>query len=191
MKQRFERAEGGGGYRYASRDESRTTFLGRLWSLFGAPDWASDGSFGNNDNSDLEREFDDVYHGILSSKGVRTDEEELALANRQLQKAALTDALTGVYNRRFALERLEQEWTETTSTGQSLACLLCDLDHFKRVNDTYGHQAGDNVLREISALLRRTVRAYDILEDAENPIAVSARNKSHLSFDGAQAGIDR
>jgi len=88
--------------------------------------------------------------------------EELAVANRKLQKAALTDALTGVYNRRFALERLEQEWTATANFDRPLACLLCDIDHFKRVNDQHGHDVGDRVLRATADVLRTKLRPSDV-----------------------------
>lgn len=88
--------------------------------------------------------------------------EELGVANRKLQKAAMTDALTGVHNRRFALERLEQEWTEATGTGQPLACFVCDIDHFKRVNDTHGHDIGDRVLQATADVLRTKLRPRDV-----------------------------
>jgi diguanylate cyclase (GGDEF)-like protein len=99
---------------------------------------------------------------------VRRDKEELrrcmaelGVANRKLQQAALTDALTGLYNRRYALERLDQEWAQAVRGGRPLACLLIDLDHFKRVNDTHGHDMGDQVLRETASLLRGRMRTYD------------------------------
>jgi diguanylate cyclase (GGDEF)-like protein len=88
---------------------------------------------------------------------------ELGVANRKLQQAALTDALTGLYNRRYALERLEQEWAAAALSGRPLACLLLDLDHFKRVNDTHGHDAGDLVLCETAAVLRGGLRQEDVV----------------------------
>jgi two-component system, cell cycle response regulator len=88
--------------------------------------------------------------------------KDLGIANRMLQTAALTDPLTGLYNRRFCLERLEQEWAESVQTGKSLACLLIDIDHFKRVNDTYGHDVGDHVLVSTAGVLQAKLRGSDV-----------------------------
>ena len=93
---------------------------------------------------------------------VRRYMKDLSIANRKLQAAALTDPLTGLYNRRFCLERLEQEWAESVQTGKSLACLLIDIDHFKRVNDTYGHDVGDHVLVSTAGVLQAKLRASDV-----------------------------
>ncbi|HKI37964.1 MAG TPA: diguanylate cyclase [Gemmataceae bacterium] len=88
---------------------------------------------------------------------------ELGVANRKLQQAALTDALTGLYNRRYALERLEQEWAGVTRSGQPLACMVLDIDHFKRVNDSHGHDVGDRVLEATAKVLRRALRQSDVV----------------------------
>ena len=93
---------------------------------------------------------------------VRRYMKDLGVANRKLQAAALTDPLTGLYNRRFCLERLDQEWAESVQTGKSLACLLIDIDHFKRVNDTYGHDVGDHVLVSTAGVLQSKLRASDV-----------------------------
>jgi diguanylate cyclase (GGDEF)-like protein len=88
---------------------------------------------------------------------------ELAVANRRLQHAAFEDPLTGLPNRRFALDRLAQEWARVSRTGQPLACILADLDHFKRINDTHGHEAGDEVLRATAEVMRAALRASDVV----------------------------
>lgn len=74
-----------------------------------------------------------------------------------------TDALTGAYNRRFFLHLLEGECAYARRHGQALALLFFDLDHFKDVNDTYGHPAGDRVLVEVVALLREALRVEDVI----------------------------
>jgi diguanylate cyclase (GGDEF)-like protein len=101
---------------------------------------------------------------------VRRDKEELrrcmaelGVANRKLQQAALTDALTGLYNRRYALDRLDREWAIATRSGQSLACLVIDIDHFKRVNDTHGHDVGDLVLQATAKVLCDSLRPSDVV----------------------------
>ncbi len=80
-----------------------------------------------------------------------------------LERLASADPLTGLANRRGGEKDIAAEISRARRQNTPLSCVLLDLDHFKEVNDTFGHQAGDYVLREVSALLRRTVRAYDIL----------------------------
>ncbi|MEW6120253.1 MAG: diguanylate cyclase [Pseudomonadota bacterium] len=86
---------------------------------------------------------------------------ELAVANRRLANAALTDLLTGLPNRRAAMEQLEQAWSAAERAGQPLSVMVLDLDHFKQINDTYGHAAGDLVLREAADILRQSARRGD------------------------------
>jgi diguanylate cyclase (GGDEF)-like protein len=80
-----------------------------------------------------------------------------------LERLASADPLTGLANRRGGEKDIAAEISRARRQNTPLSCVLLDIDHFKEVNDTFGHQAGDYVLREISALLRRTVRAYDVL----------------------------
>ncbi|MFO0966171.1 MAG: diguanylate cyclase [Gemmataceae bacterium] len=86
---------------------------------------------------------------------------ELAIANGKLQQAAYTDALTELPNRRFGWERLQQAWQDEPAAP--LACLLIDVDHFKRVNDTFGHDVGDAVLQRTAAALRGSARREEAL----------------------------
>lgn len=86
-----------------------------------------------------------------------------ALEHEQLQKLAALDPLTGVLNRRFGMVRLREEYARSVRRGIPLGVLMFDIDHFKLVNDTYGHVVGDRVLKSISALIRRGIREGDIL----------------------------
>ncbi|WP_324779079.1 diguanylate cyclase [Thiobacillus sedimenti] len=86
---------------------------------------------------------------------------ELAVANRRLANAALTDLLTGLPNRRSAMDQLEQAWSAATRSGLPLSVMVIDIDHFKTINDTYGHAAGDAVLREAAEALRTSARRED------------------------------
>ena len=88
---------------------------------------------------------------------------ELSISNRSLQEAALTDALTGLPNRRYALERLQQEWAASHRNARSLACMVIDLDSFKQINDIYGHDVGDMVLRLASETMRQELRSQDVI----------------------------
>lgn len=89
-----------------------------------------------------------------------------ALRTKHLQdlltKYAQIDPLTELWNRRALEDRLQQEWARIQRYGGTFAVIMADLDHFKRVNDTYGHPAGDQVLREVAAILARECRASDM-----------------------------
>ena len=87
---------------------------------------------------------------------------ELAVMNRRLREAALTDPLTELPNRRCAMEHVLKEWAASERGGFPLACLMVDVDHFKRFNDCYGHDVGDKVLRDTAAVLRGAARANDL-----------------------------
>ncbi|WP_048610855.1 sensor domain-containing diguanylate cyclase [Vibrio coralliirubri] len=90
----------------------------------------------------------------------------LALANLSLQEKlrsqALSDPLTGLFNRRFFEQKLEEHSMNSATSEQPLSLLMLDLDHFKRFNDNFGHDAGDFVLKEISALLKQSVSEDEI-----------------------------
>jgi diguanylate cyclase (GGDEF)-like protein len=88
---------------------------------------------------------------------------ELAVANRRLQQAALTDSLTGMPNRRYLLERVEQEWAAYARNQRPFSVMMIDIDGFKQINDTFGHEAGDQVLRQVAVLLRRAARTEDVV----------------------------
>ncbi len=90
------------------------------------------------------------------------DELETQYA-RSMYDAALRDGLTGIYNRRYLDERLKEEVAFAQRHGTALSMLLLDIDHFKRVNDTYGHPAGDTVLRQLTERTGEMIRAEDVL----------------------------
>jgi diguanylate cyclase (GGDEF)-like protein/PAS domain S-box-containing protein len=91
----------------------------------------------------------------------------LSIANIRLREAlrnqSIRDPLTGLYNRRYLEEMLERETHRAVRAEQGLGVLMLDLDHFKNFNDTYGHDAGDTVLRETASFLLKSVRAEDIV----------------------------
>jgi two-component system, cell cycle response regulator len=82
---------------------------------------------------------------------------------RKLYHSAVRDALTGTYNKRYFQDRLTTEFAWATRNDRPLACMIYDLDHFKRINDTWGHAAGDAVLRGVSTRVARLVRTEDVL----------------------------
>ena len=91
------------------------------------------------------------------------DITELKDKEDALVRLARTDPLTGVASRRFFLELLNREIGRRQRTDQSVALMMCDLDFFKRVNDTYGHATGDLVLRHFTDLAQRTLREIDVI----------------------------
>jgi len=86
-----------------------------------------------------------------------------ALNHENLQRVAAMDPLTGVYNRRFGLQRLTEEFGRSSRSGDPLGLLMLDLDHFKAVNDTYGHLVGDRVLQTVVRAARQVLREGDVL----------------------------
>jgi len=86
-----------------------------------------------------------------------------ARAVRQLEEMATTDGLTGCLNKRALLDQMEQKLMAAQRFGRKLSLIVTDLDHFKAVNDTYGHAAGDRVLKEVGGVLRRVKRETDLV----------------------------
>lgn len=94
---------------------------------------------------------------------------EIAIKNQQLkdtlqkmQEMAARDPLTGLYNRRHFAEVLERSFAEATRYGKDLACIMADLDGFKKLNDTRGHQAGDRILRATASMISANLRVMDV-----------------------------
>jgi diguanylate cyclase (GGDEF)-like protein len=108
--------------------------------------------------------FDDTALNLLTIVGGQT---AIALDRcrlyEELRVQAVTDELTGLFNRRYLDGRLDAEQSRAARNGHALSVLMMDLDDFKGVNDAYGHDCGDEVLREIARLLRRTVRTEDVV----------------------------
>ncbi len=86
-----------------------------------------------------------------------------ALAHDRLERLAAVDPLTDAYNRRFGLARLREEFSRAVRAENPLGVLMLDIDHFKAINDTYGHLVGDRVLRAVAGACRRVVREGDVL----------------------------
>jgi diguanylate cyclase (GGDEF)-like protein len=95
------------------------------------------------------------------SLAVHLQEETARAENRSLQHKASTDALTGLSNRADFDRQFNDTWREMSLKGQSIAIIMIDVDHFKRFNDTFGHQTGDAVLRSVGRALPGAVRSVD------------------------------
>jgi diguanylate cyclase (GGDEF)-like protein len=88
---------------------------------------------------------------------------KLSLARQFLEKMAATDLLTGLNNRRQLITRFEEELSRAKRQKMPLGCIILDIDHFKMINDQYGHLVGDDALKNLSAILKNLVRIYDII----------------------------
>jgi diguanylate cyclase (GGDEF)-like protein/PAS domain S-box-containing protein len=95
--------------------------------------------------------------------GRKKAEEETKRLIKELEELSRTDSLTGVFNRRVLLELLEYNLNRAKRYSNNLSVILCDVDRFKEINDTYGHPVGDVVLKTIAQLMRDTLRSIDII----------------------------
>jgi diguanylate cyclase (GGDEF)-like protein len=96
---------------------------------------------------------------FFASKMIR----QIDASRARIEELIITDELTGIHNRRHLLARFEEEFDEARRLGTQLGCVMFDIDRFKRINDTHGHLAGDEVLLEFSAFLKKVVRTYDVV----------------------------
>jgi diguanylate cyclase (GGDEF)-like protein len=109
--------------------------------------------------SDLERQLESAFGSMRQTAVPITTTIDV----ETLERLAVTDPLTGLANRRGGERSVASEISRARRQRTPLSCIFIDIDHFKQINDTFGHQAGDRLLRDVSELLRRTMRAYDIL----------------------------
>lgn len=117
-------------------------------------------NFGSSDSERFTRTHaaDFLAHlGVIASFSI-----ENAINRSRLLRSGFTDVLTGWHNRRYLQVRMHEELARAQRDGSSLFCLMLDVDHFKRVNDTWGHAAGDVVLQEIAQRIESQVRASDV-----------------------------
>lgn len=109
-------------------------------------------------------DIDDQMHTQeLLQEQIKQHTTALFEANERLQHESIHDPLTGLYNRRYLEDTLQREVRRAVRAEHGLSVIMVDLDHFKKFNDTFGHDAGDEVLRETAALLAKSVRAEDIV----------------------------
>jgi len=127
-------------------------------------------------------------------------ESQLMEANARLEKMVVTDPLTGAFNMRFMTDKLEAEMKRYKRTGSCFSLVMMDIDHFKHVNDNFGHKAGDEVLKGLSKLIMERIRSTDIfcrwggeefillLPDTEKADAVLFAENIRKEIAGTQMG---
>ncbi len=98
---------------------------------------------------------------LNTGRRIVTLERSLRTANEENRRLSITDPLTGAYNRRYLTEQLPREIDRAARYARQLATIMCDVDHFKRINDTQGHMVGDEVLKWFFGQLQQGVRASD------------------------------
>ena len=122
-------------------------------------------------------------------------QEELVRLNHHLEALATRDGLTNLWNHRSFQEQLANEFARAKRYKRALSLILLDIDHFKQYNDTFGHQAGDEILRHVGELLQRTARHTDvvaryggeefaiILSDEDIPSSIAAAERFRAAFE--------
>jgi diguanylate cyclase (GGDEF)-like protein/PAS domain S-box-containing protein len=130
---------------------------GRVVAILGVGNKPSD-----YDEKDIEfvSYIADIVWGIVERKRA---EQEIQLLQVELREQAIRDPLTGLYNRRYLSEFMKHELARATREGYSVSFVMIDIDHFKRINDTFGHEVGDAVLQRLAGLLLSQTRAVDVV----------------------------
>jgi diguanylate cyclase (GGDEF)-like protein len=116
-----------------------------------------------NDYFVLPVSMDEIIARLNIFIEIRLLQEELEAKNAVLKRLSITDDLTKVFNRRHLMERLNEEITCMKRYKYSVSCIMIDIDHFKKINDKYGHPKGDQVLKHLAVLLKKNIRSVDIL----------------------------
>jgi diguanylate cyclase (GGDEF)-like protein len=133
----------------------------------------SDGTPFNDEERRLVQELFDVLRVAEESEaryaeleqrmlGLQRENLDLLVKNRALAEVSSRDSLTGLYNRWYVIEKIDSEINRAIRHGSPMSLLMLDIDHFKRINDTWGHAAGDEVLKGVGRLLRDSCRVYDV-----------------------------
>ena len=122
------------------------------------------GDFPVLDVKDVQNEFDELSNNFaVMIQGLRSKQQEIERTHEQLEQSAITDSLTGLYNRRYLMEIYPKLLAQADREALSVYATLMDLDHFKKINDSYGHIAGDQCLIAFADQLKNESRASDYL----------------------------
>jgi diguanylate cyclase (GGDEF)-like protein len=118
----------------------------------------------NAELSVLNLSYEQMNRELIKTKvQLQKSTKELEKKNRQLKKLANVDGLTETFNHRYFQEALDAELNRSIRNESALSLIITDIDHFKKINDTYGHQVGDKVLKEFCEVTKEKIREYDLL----------------------------
>lgn len=120
-------------------------------------------SEGANDFIQIPYDPDELIARVKLHLKINQQEKDLKKRNTELELLSHKDPLTGVFNRRYMSMSLDSEIMRHARSGKDLSILMLDIDHFKKINDTYGHHAGDMVLQQVTKRLAEGLREYDLL----------------------------
>ena len=111
----------------------------------------------------IAQENEDKYRELEERMiSLQRENLDLTVRNRVLNEVSSRDTLTGLYNRWYVIEKIDSEINRALRHGSPMALLMLDIDHFKSVNDTYGHTVGDQVLQWVGKTLKESCRVYDV-----------------------------
>jgi diguanylate cyclase (GGDEF)-like protein len=111
----------------------------------------------------MAEESEAKYHELEDRMiSLQRENLDLVVKNRALNEVSSRDTLTGLYNRWYVLEKIDSEINRALRHGSPMALLMLDIDHFKNINDTYGHGVGDQVLQWVGRTLKESCRVYDV-----------------------------
>ncbi len=125
---------------------------------------SSNGTYVNGDRIQTHalKDGDKIQVGSISILKFSYQDELERAFQEQLFDRGLKDGTTGIYNKQYLLDRIDSDYSHAQRYGTSLSLLMFDIDHFKKINDTYGHPAADSVLKELAQIVRRTLRTSDV-----------------------------
>lgn len=106
-----------------------------------------------------EAKYQELERRLLE---LQRENVDLSVENRSLSEVASRDSLTGLYNRWYVIEKIDNEISRALRNRTSIALIMLDLDHFKKINDQWGHPTGDHVLQTVGKTLRESCRVYDV-----------------------------
>ena len=149
------------GAKLAFRDHAGTlrSFMVNATCIFDGNEQVSGIIATFDDVTALERKNDELMHAVHK---LQISEEAISLRNQELQYLADHDPLSGCLSRRAFFEKFEEHMHEAQKTGRELVCIMVDLDHFKKINDHYGHGIGDEVISGLAAVLRENAGPNDL-----------------------------
>ncbi len=139
---------------------------------------------------------------IYDVTDVATNRRQLQAANQELQRLSSTDRLTGLFNRGHWEEMLRQEYARHCRYERNAALVMFDIDHFKKINDTYGHQAGDAVIQQTAEIIRTSMRDADtagryggeefvvLLPDTDSEGALSVAERLRQSIEAHEVNYE-